>query len=43
MTPLRPIVYAMMLSLRRRYLERHIDGPFDLDLLPACRGACACM
>jgi len=29
MTPLRDIVTALMLSLRRRYLENHIDAPFD--------------
>ena len=29
MTPIRTIVDAMMLVLRRRYLERQIDGPFD--------------
>ena len=29
MTPLRPLVTAFMLALRRRHIERHIDGPFD--------------
>ncbi len=32
MTPIRPIVSALMLSLRRRWLERHIDKPFDAKL-----------
>lgn len=29
MTPIRDVVTALMLSLRRRYLERYIDAPFD--------------
>lgn len=32
MIPVRDIVYVMMLSLRRRYLERYIDGPFDVEV-----------
>jgi hypothetical protein len=27
--PIRGIIDAMMLSLRRRYLERHLDGPYN--------------
>ena len=29
LTPISEIVDALMLGLRRRYLENHIDGPFD--------------
>jgi hypothetical protein len=29
LTPIQPIVTALMLNLRRRYLENHIDRPFD--------------
>jgi hypothetical protein len=29
MTPIRDVVATVMLCLRRRYLERQIDGPFD--------------
>lgn len=29
MTPIKGLVAAMMLSLRRRYLERQINQPFD--------------
>lgn len=29
LTPLRPLVTAFMLALRRRHLERQTDGPFD--------------
>lgn len=32
MTPIKGIVYALMLSLRRRYLERQIDQPFDANI-----------
>lgn len=32
LTPIRDVVAAMMLSLRRRYLERSIDGPFDAEV-----------
>lgn len=31
MTPIRSIVAVLMLSLRRRYLEHHINAPFDAD------------
>jgi len=29
MVPIKGIVSALMLSLRRRYLEHFIDGPFN--------------
>lgn len=32
MTPLRDIVTVMMLSLRRRHLERQVDGPFNAQV-----------
>lgn len=32
MRPIRDVVSAMMLSLRRRYLEFFIDAPFDTDV-----------
>jgi len=32
MEPIRDIVAMMMLSLRRRYLEHYIDGPFRADI-----------
>ena len=32
MTPIRPIVYAMLLSLRRRWLERQLAEQFDVEL-----------
>ena len=32
MTPLRPLVYALMLSLRRRWLERQLAQEFDVEL-----------
>lgn len=32
MTPIREIVDAMILSLRRRYLERQTDGPFNAEV-----------
>jgi hypothetical protein len=32
MTPLRPWVYALMLSLRRRWLERQLAEQFDVAL-----------
>ena len=32
MIVIRDIVSALMLSLRRRYLERYIDGPFNHDV-----------
>jgi hypothetical protein len=31
-TPIRPIVYAMVLSLRRRWLERQLSQQFDVEL-----------
>jgi hypothetical protein len=32
MTPVRDIVAVMMLSLRRRWLERHLAQEFDVEL-----------
>jgi len=31
-TPLRPILSALMLSLRRRWLERQLAEQFDVEL-----------
>ena len=32
MVSIREVVAAMMLSLQRRYLERQIDQPFDVEI-----------
>lgn len=32
LTPLRDIVTVLMLSLRRRHLERQVDAPFDAQV-----------
>lgn len=31
-THIRDVVAVLMLNLRRRYLERFIDGPFDANI-----------